>query len=107
VIVYLSGPMTGYPEHNYPAFKAAREQLQAEGIDVLCPAEAGYMDGWDWSDYLRRDLVMVMEADAVLVLPGWQESKGARLEVHVARELGIPIREHGAHYDLTQKEPTA
>ncbi|WP_371807265.1 DUF4406 domain-containing protein [Pseudomonas sp. KK4] len=27
----------------------------------------------------------------VAVLPGWENSKGARLEVHIARELGMPV----------------
>ncbi len=89
--VYLSGPMTGYPLHNYPAFREARDQLRAEGFTVLCPAEAGYVEGWTWAQYLRRDLVMVCDADAVVTLDGWENSKGARLDVHVARNLGMPV----------------
>jgi len=100
VIVYVSGPMTGYPLHNYPAFREAREELRAEGFAVLCPAEAGFVEGWSWSDYLRRDLIMVCQADAVITLRGWMDSKGALLEVHVARELGLQIRDFHAHYDL-------
>ena len=103
--VYLSGPMTGYPLHNYPAFREAREQLRAEGFDVLCPAEAGVVEGWSWADYLRRDLVMVLQADAVIVLRGWAGSKGALLETHVARELGLPIRFFGDHHDLQESTP--
>ncbi len=89
--VYLSGPMTGLPEHNYPAFQEGREELRALGHEVLCPAEAGVVEGWSWADYLRRDLVMVCDAEAVVVLPGWAASKGARLEVHVAQALGMPV----------------
>ncbi len=105
MIVYISGPMTGYPLHNYPAFREAREQLRAEGFTVLCPAEAGVVEEWSWSDYLRRDLVMVCQADAVVLLRGWLDSKGALLEIHVARELGLQIRYYGDHHDL-QKETT-
>ncbi len=105
MIAYLSGPMTGYPLHNYPAVREAREQLRAEGFTVLCPAEAGVVEGWTWSQYLRRDLVLVAMADAIVTLRGWMDSKGARLELHVARELGMPIRDLGDHHDL--KEPPA
>lgn len=89
--IYLSGPMTGLPDHNFPAFEAARLQLRAEGFEVLCPAEAGKVDGWAWEQYLRRDLRMVLDAEAVIVLPGWEKSRGARLETHVAEGLGMPV----------------
>lgn len=89
--VYISGPMTGVPGHNFPAFAEARKQLRAEGFTVLCPAEAGEVDGWTWEQYLKRDLAMVLDADAVVALPGWENSRGARLEVHVAGELSLPV----------------
>ncbi len=98
--IYLSVPMTGLPEHNFPAFREARQELRAEGFTVLCPAEAGVVEGWSWSQYLRRDLVMVCHADAVVVLHGWADSRGACLEVHVAQELGLPIRDFRDHHDL-------
>lgn len=102
--VYLSGPMTGYPEHNFPAFAAAREELRADGLTVLCPAEAGTVHGWDWAQYLKRDLALLFQAEAVVVLPGWRDSKGAALEVYVARQFGYPIRDFGGHHDLLEGE---
>lgn len=103
--VYLSGPMTGYPLHNYPAFREAREQLRAEGFDVLCPAEAGVVEGWSWADYLRRDLAMVLQAEAIVLLRGWAGSKGALLEHHVGRELGLPSCFYGDHHHLKEHRP--
>ncbi len=103
--VYLSGPMTGYPLHNYPAFREAREQLRSEGFTVLCPAEAGEVEGWTWEQYLRRDLILVCLADAVVTLRGWADSRGACLEVHVARELNMPIRDFNDHADLLEMTP--
>ena len=89
--VYISGPMTGIPDHSYPAFETARKQLINDGFTVLCPAEAGQVNGWTWEQYLTRDLRMVLDADAVAALPGWENSRGAKLEIHVARELGKPV----------------
>lgn len=86
--VYVSGPMTGIPEHNYPAFETARKQLVNDGFTVLCPAEAGQVDGWTWEQYLTRDLRMVLDADALVTLPGWENSRGAKLEIYVASTLG-------------------
>lgn len=89
-VVYVSGPMTGLPEHNFPAFRTAAAALWAAGFEVLDPSVFGEHVGWSWADYLRRDLPDVLRADVLALLPGWQDSRGARLEVHVARELGTP-----------------
>lgn len=96
MIVYIAGPMTGLPEFNYPAFRAAEADLQARGYSVLCPVdseqhnESGAPQSWDW--YMRHALRMVTLADAICLLPGWQKSKGANLEVVVGEALGLDIR---------------
>lgn len=90
--VYVSGPMTGLPEHNFPAFKAAAAELRAAGYGVEDPADKGIVPGWSWSDYLRYDLGVLVKCDQVATLPGWRKSPGARLEVLVAKALGMPVR---------------
>lgn len=95
--LYLSGPMAGRPLHNFPAFETARLALRECGYRITCPAELGVVDGWNWADYLRRDLRVLLDCAAVAVLDGWRHSRGARLEVHVARELGLPV-EPVAHW---------
>lgn len=87
--LYLSGPMQGMPGHNLPAFERARTRLRRAGYLVTCPAELGHVEDWEWADYLRRDIRELLDCHAVAVLPGWQDSKGARLETHVADELGM------------------
>ena len=90
--VYLSGPMTGYPEFNFPAFHAAAALWRGEGYRVFNPAEnfKGRTD-LPRADYMREDLAQVMKADIVAVLKGWEQSAGARLEVAMARELDLPV----------------
>lgn len=90
VTVYLSGPMTGLVDYNYPAFHTARDALRAAGYDVISPAR-GMVEGWNWSDYMRRGLRDVCDADVVAVLPGWEQSKGAQLEVLCAQALGMRV----------------
>lgn len=87
--VYISGPMTGLPDYNFPAFNAAADALRADGFEVENPADKGVIDGWTWTDYLRLDLRIITECDAIYTLPGWRQSPGARLEVHVATALGL------------------
>lgn len=89
--VYISGPMTGIEDYNFPAFHQAAERLQAAGYRVENPASKGVIDGWTWSDYLRHDLRQLLECDAICLLPGWRNSKGATLEHHVATGLGMAV----------------
>ncbi|MGV9364477.1 DUF4406 domain-containing protein [Amycolatopsis sp. NPDC003731] len=90
--VYLSGPMTGLPDNNFPAFRAAAAELRAAGITVEDPSDKGIVPGWAWADYLRYDLGVLVTCDRVATLPGWRGSPGARLEVRVAKSLSMPVR---------------
>src|SRR5688572_14120264 len=91
--VYIAGPMRGIPGMNHPAFHAAEERLTGLGYEVINPARIeDEFAGVDWSGCLRRDLVLIVtRCHTVAVLPGWENSRGARLEVHVARALGMSI----------------
>lgn len=95
--VYLAGPMTGLPGFNYDAFNKVAERWRRDGWEVLNPAEHfGGALGLDRAVYMRAGIEGVMKADAVAVLWGWEGSKGARLEVNVAMELGLPIYGEGS-----------
>lgn len=91
-LLYVSGPMSNMPGHNFPAFDAAALLLRRAGHVVINPADRGIVYGWAWEDYLRRDLAEMLECDGVAVLPGWADSRGASLEVHVARALSMPVK---------------
>lgn len=87
--VYISGPMTGIPEFNYPAFHAAEAAWAAAGWEVLNPARNP--DGLSWAEYMRLDIAMVLRADMLVTLPGWEASRGAQLEWTIATALDIPV----------------
>jgi hypothetical protein len=88
--IYVSGPMTGLPSLNFPAFAAMTAALRATGHTVINPAEIN-TDGGSWSDCMRRDIAALMHCDTVATLPGWEHSKGARLEVLIAERLGMTV----------------
>jgi hypothetical protein len=87
--VYIAGPMTGLPEFNFPAFHAMAAAMRAEGWHVENPAEHGHIEGAEWADYLRFDIGRLSTCEAMMLLPGWSRSRGARLEVHIAKEIGM------------------
>jgi hypothetical protein len=107
VRLYVSGPITGYPEHNKPLFDAVSDKLRGAGHEVLNPHDVCTVLGehdclgpcvtsdalLPWEDYLRADLsAMLQRADGLAMLPGWENSRGALLERHVAIALGWPIQ---------------
>lgn len=98
--LYIAGPMTGLPNFNYPAFNAAEAALTRSGFEVLnpvmgeTPPTEADAQPWDW--YMRRALGMVIEADGIALLKGWETSRGAKLERIVGEGLGLPV---GSLYD--------
>lgn len=89
--IYLAGPMTGLPEFNYPAFHAEAARLRQLGYHVENPAENNAPADTTWSGYLRLALAQLITCDSIAMLQGWDKSKGARLEYHVASELGMQV----------------
>ena len=92
--VYVSGPMTGIVGFNYPAFEDAARRLREAGLDVVSPHEVNPLDGpeQEWGWYIRRDVVALMECDAIALLPGYEGSRGSRLECDLGRALDMDIR---------------
>ena len=81
--------MTDIPQYNAPAFEQAAKELRDRGHEVTSPPELDNgQDGSVW-DFIARDLKIIASdaIEAVVVLPGWQNSKGARLEVLTALML--------------------
>ena len=101
---YLAGPMRGIPEYNFPEFHKQAAWLRAAGWTIFSPAERDEADealNGDWAigtmrglDYFMQfDLAAVCQADAVILMSGWELSQGARLESMVAVEIGHPVFE--------------
>lgn len=98
--VYLSGPMAGLPEHNFPAFHAHAELLRGAGFEVVNPADLNPDPGKSWEECLRTDLRELCGCDAIALMPGWERSKGANLELHVAHRLGLEVLHLPLQFDL-------
>lgn len=97
-VIYVSGPIThpdiwGRKKNIDYAMDVAREYWK-QGYAVICPHSNTYlMDGHDvsWETFLAGDFELIRRSDAVVMLPGWEDSKGARAELDFARELGKEI----------------
>jgi nucleoside 2-deoxyribosyltransferase len=92
--IYIAGPMTGLPEHNYPAFNREAEFLRRQGWEVVNPAELWpNFEGAvrDLTEVVKLDLAMLCECDTIYMLRGWERSAGARTEHAVAVWLNLEI----------------
>lgn len=104
--IYLAGPMRGIPHFNFPAFKSAAAYLREQGYEVVSPAEMDQGDpvlaaaiaaagppwdsvaGYTFMDFMLRDLRALDGVEGIVLLPGWLESRGARVELAYARATG-------------------
>jgi hypothetical protein len=93
--IYISGPISGLPDGNRPAFAAAAARLSHDGHTVINPHDLFQEDErlLRWEDYMRVDLAALLTCYQVQLLPGWEHSRGARLEKYVAEQLGMPVVE--------------
>lgn len=93
--IYIAGPMTGLPEHNYPAFHAAAAAWREKGWDVENPAE--HFDGDQtrtYREYVGVDIEALAKCDAIAMLPGWDgpNARGSVWERAIAiKFLKIPV----------------
>jgi len=89
--VYLSGPMSGLPEMNIPQFNAAAAALRGKGLEVVNPAEISVEQPGSWERSMRADIKALCDCDIIVLLPGWERSKGAHLELHIAHRVGLEV----------------
>jgi hypothetical protein len=81
--------MTGLPGYNLPAFAAAKEALDAAGYESVNPGERGVIEGYTHADYMRDAIRLLVECDAICLLPGWEDSRGANIEWIVGNACGM------------------
>ena len=86
--IYIAGPMTGLPDLNRKAFADACYDLGAKGIEAVNP-HILHPPVVEWPQAMRTDLVCMLNCDAVALLDGWRQSRGALLEHYVATSVGI------------------
>lgn len=89
-VLYIAGPMSGWPDQNFPAFEKAERHLTYLGYIVSNPAALAKGHTQEW--YRREGVLTVCAADGIATLSGWEGSVGATLEVLVAQRIGIPVR---------------
>jgi hypothetical protein len=98
--VYITGPYSGEEDANIQRAAEVAADYIKRGWMVFCPhTHSSIIDREfnkdkliTYEDWLTLDLYWLSRCDAVHMLPGWKNSKGANVEYLVARALGKEIR---------------
>lgn len=83
--VYISGPITNNPDY-VKQFEEAENKIKSMGYNACNPVRYAnslrekYGREPTWDEYLKFDLELLADCDAITMLPGWKDSKGAKLE---------------------------
>jgi hypothetical protein len=111
--IYIAGPMSGIPDFNFPAFYQAAAKFEQRGWTVYNPANKegetlsararksgdpvlAQQDGFNFREVFLWDIDKVIESDAIYMLPGWENSPGARGEHAVA----VAMQKHYPEYEI-------
>jgi len=108
--------MRGLADWNLPAFDAAERAWRTAGHHPFSPAalvralgyEVGHAcqprEGKSAIDHLRHvmlsDIACIYASEAIALLPGWETSKGATVELALAQFLGLPVYDACTHQIL-------
>jgi len=111
-VYYLAGPMSGIPQFNYPKFARIAGELRDAGFVIHSPPEhdspamqeaalaneTGDLSKLQkdtdetWGDVLAFDVKFIADkAVGVIVMDGWEKSRGAKLEAFTCNLVKKPL----------------
>ena len=102
--IYISGKITGYELSEAEAkFKKSANYLLKKGLIPINPFDLSsgstfktFVGSKTWKDYMIDDINALFDCDAIFMQQDWGQSKGARIEYAIARELGLQIYHEGS-----------
>lgn len=98
--IYIAGPMTGIARWNRPAFVKAAKKLRGLGWEVTSPVEIADAFGSQntivttpglLDTVIDEELAKLAKCDAIYLLAGWEDSRGAKRELWLALDKGLEV----------------
>lgn len=89
---YISGRISGRPLDEVRAeFEQAAEKLRRFNLVPVSPLDNGLTAEDPWHEHIGRDVALLLQCEAIYMLPGWQQSEGATIEYLIARQRRMRI----------------
>lgn len=86
---YISGPITNNPDY-ISDFSKAEYEIYDLGLRPVNPTRlVPFNKNWQWEDYMREDIKLLLNCSYIYMLKGWKDSRGAKLEKNLADQLKI------------------
>lgn len=95
--IYLSAPISAHAvtesgkKERREYFKAYADKLEAVGFRVFNPMENGLDFCAERAEHMKKDIRELLKCDAIVMLKGWQQSKGCTTECEVAKAIGLRV----------------
>ena len=111
MLLYIAGPVTGIEKDNRPAFEEEARKLRAAGHRAEIPHE--FVTAGTWRGAMCQCIGRIAyrwatepEGDfGLIMLEGWEESRGAKMEKAVAEAMGVPVKTVGEWTEAADGEP--
>lgn len=94
MIYYLSGSLTngGTKKIDPRHFNEVEKKLKKYGYKVFNPASLEQKEKKSWEWYLARDIEWIHKHRPIMImLKGWQVSRGAKLELEFANRINLDV----------------
>lgn len=90
--IYLSAPISGYNiDERRETFERVENKLKKLGYNVLSPMKNGLSQNEPTSHHMKRDIIMLLQSDAIFMMKNWNRSAGCLTELHVATACGLEV----------------
>lgn len=103
MVIYLAGKYSGSTvdeiTNNIAEARIIAAELWDKGYTVICPHTNSALFDYictvaDYRSFLFGYMDIMKRCDAVIMVPNWKTSNGAKMERKYAEKLGIPVCEY-------------
>jgi hypothetical protein len=88
--IYNAGNVPGDPHYTEKFLEAENKLYEAVFFPVNLAACIPKTTTWRTA--MKTAIKLMLQCDGILLLKDWKKSKGAKLEVKIAKAVGIPAR---------------
>ena len=87
-LCYISGPITGLEKEVYTQNFASAAETVSNFMEPVIPIFDAPIE---WHEYMEIDLAILSLCDAIYMMNGWKDSKGAKVEHLKAKIKGMSL----------------